>query len=349
MKRHTRPFRLKEFKVEVTYRCDLNCVHCSSDARPSNSLEMSCADCLRILAEASSIGAQEVAFSGGEPLDWTALPDAVEAAARSKMRTTVYTSGNSDDFEGKARRLRRRGTSRLIFSIFGGTAATHERITRTAGSFERTGAAMLRARAIGLATEVHFVPMATNYRELAEVVDVARECGASIVSILRFVPQGRAALLPSRALNRVQNLELRHSTQELKQNGFQLRVGSPYNFLMLNDNPGCWAAIDRMIIAPDLKMYPCDAFKRIDAVELVGTADYSSLQQRSLPECWRASPYLEAVRTHLTTDFADPCDSCRFLERCLSGCLAQKALASGALQKGPDPDCLGPSFLEDTP
>ena len=295
------------------------------------------------------MGAQEVAFSGGEPLNWTPLPDAVEAAARSKMTITVYTSGNSDDFEGKATRLHRRGAARFIFSIFGGTAATHERITRTAGSFERTQAAMLRARAIGLATEVHFVPMTTNYRELAEVTAVAREVGASVVSVLRFVPQGRAALLPNRALNRVQNLELRHSIQELRQNGSQLRVGSPYNFLMLNDNPGCWAAIDRMIITPDLKMYPCDAFKRIDAEELVGTADHSSLQQWSLSECWQASPYLGAVRTHLTTDFAEPCDSCQFLERCLSGCLAQKALATGALHKGPDPDCLGPSFLEDTP
>ena len=33
MQRHRPPFTLNEFKIEVTYRCDLNCIHCSSDAR----------------------------------------------------------------------------------------------------------------------------------------------------------------------------------------------------------------------------------------------------------------------------------------------------------------------------
>jgi len=345
MNRHTRPFKLREFKVEVTYRCPLNCVHCSSDARPSNSLEMSREDCLRVLREAAGLGATEIAFSGGEPLCWPHLADAVTTGTQLKLKITIYTAGNVDGFAETCRRLQQCGAERFIFSIFGGTAASHERVTRVAGSFERTKSSIEAASRLGLGTELHFVPMATNYRELRDVADVARACGASVVSVLRLVPQGRAALLAGRALNRVQNLELRRVIQEIRKSGLTVRVGSPYNFLMLNDKPGCWAAIDRLIVGPDLRIYPCDAFKRIDAKELVGTDRLSCLRQSTLGDCWAGAPYLEAVRDYLTTDFEDPCRSCTLLEKCVSGCLAQKVIADGAMRKRHDPDCLGPHFL----
>lgn len=344
MQPHTRPFHLKEFKIEVTYRCDLNCIHCSSDARPSNDLEMSRADCLRILEDAAAMGAKQVAFSGGEPLLWPHIQDAAATAVRNGMDVSIYTSGNSSDFPGRAKALHDVGVERLIFSMFGATASTHERVTRKAGSFERTQVAMQTAASLRLTTELHFVPMSSNYRDLADIAALAQRLGVSRVSVLRLVPQGRAALIGDRALTRVQNLELRRQILELRKRGHDIRTGSPYNFLMLNKTPACCAGIDRVIISPDLRLYPCDAFKKIDAEDIVHTGAWSSLVNARLSDCWTKSPYLEAVRTYLTTDFADPCASCRLLEACLSGCLAQKTIAYGSLDKKPDPDCLGPNF-----
>jgi radical SAM protein with 4Fe4S-binding SPASM domain len=237
----------------------------------------------------------------------------------------------------------------MIFSVFGATAITHERITRKAGSFERTKAAMSDALSVGLATELHFVPMVGNYLELNDVTNLARQLSASRVSLLRLVPQGRATLIKNRVLNRIQNLDLRRQVQALrKEHGDDfIRTGSPYNFLMLNDTPACCAAINRLIIGPDLRLYPCDAFKRIGALELVKTEDWSCLVGTRLPDCWQNSPYLEAVRTYLNTEFEAPCVLCKSLEKCLSGCLAQKVIAYNSLDKKPDPDCLGPNFKGD--
>lgn len=350
MEHHSRPFNLKELKIEVTHRCDLNCIHCSSDARPSNLLEITRDDCLRILADAAKMGTQDVTFSGGEPLLWPNIHDSVEAAAKHGLKVTVYTCGNANGFKQEASRLRDLGAARFIFSIFGATITTHERITRKSGSLEQTRTAMSDALAIGLTTELHFVPMASNYRELSGVVQLARQLGASRVSVLRLVPQGRAALVRDSVLNRIQNLELRREIVSLREeygDSF-IRTGSPYNFLMLNDTPACCAAIDRLIIGPDLRLYPCDAFKRIGASELVQTEDWSCLAGTSLIECWQKSPYLEAVRTYLTTYFDAPCDSCRFLEKCLSGCLAQKVIVYNSLDKKPDPDCIVYDFKGDS-
>jgi radical SAM protein with 4Fe4S-binding SPASM domain len=297
-------------------------------------------DCLRILGQAIQMGAKEVAFSGGEPLLWPHLAEAVAAASKSGLKVTVYTAGAVHDFEAKASTLFKRGTERFIFSIFGGSATTHERITRVAGSFRQTCEAVKTAKEIGAATELHFVPLSTNYRELRDVAELGKQRGADQVSVLRLVPQGRATLIQGRALTRVQNLELRRQIVELRKAGFKIRTGSPYNFLMLNESPACCAGIDRFIVGPDLRISPCDAFKQVRAEQVVGTLDFSCLRNTSLQECWEKSPFLEAVRTYLTTPFPDGCDDCQDLERCLSGCLAQKVIASGNLYKRSDPECL---------
>jgi len=310
---------------------------------------MSRDDCLRILDDAQVMGVRQLAFSGGEPLLWPHIQDASAIAVKHGMAVSIYTSGNTAEFLQKARRLKAHGVERFIFSVFGASAPNHDRVTRKAGSFDATQTSIRAAASVGLTTEIHFVPMSTNYRELPEIAGLARQLGVSRVSVLRFVPQGRAALIGGRALTRVQNIELRRQIIALRESGHDIRTGSPYNFLMLNESPACCAAIDRLIITPDLRLYPCDAFKRITAKEIVDTDDWSSLQQARLPDCWQHSPYLEAVRTYLTTDFSDPCDSCRLLEQCLSGCLAQKAIAFGSLEKHPDPNCLGPNFQGGTP
>jgi len=337
---HKPPFKLSEFKIEVTHRCPLACIHCSSDATPSSPLEMDERDCLRILHEAAEMGALEVVFSGGEPLIWPALDKAVEVAHNLGLKVILYTSGNIQSFANKIHSLNRRGLNCCIFSIFGASKQIHERITRVSGSFEISLGALSLAHGAGLQVELHFVPLLDNYKELEGICKLGEEYGVSCISVLRFVPQGRGRLFNRHALNRLQNLELKQSIENLRTKGFRIRTGSPYNFLLLNDQPKCSAGIDRLIIGPDLRIYPCDAFKQIQAEELVGTINLSLLDGVSLEDCWEGSPFLKAVRNYLTTPFMEPCKSCKALENCLSGCLAQKVIAYGDLKKRPDPMCL---------
>jgi radical SAM protein with 4Fe4S-binding SPASM domain len=235
--------------------------------------------------------------------------------------------------------LKDSGTGSVVFSLFGATQDAHERVTRRDGSFDKTMDAIDAAQHAGLTVEVHFVPMRMNYAELPDVIELASRGRLNRVSVLRFVPQGRGAVQPSMALTHGENLELRRMIT-LGREKICVRAGSPYNFLLVNQSPDCSAAIDRLIIGPEFHIYPCDAFKQIESHELVGTDDLSRVDRWSLRECWESSPYLRAVRQYLGTPFQPPCDTCELLKRCLSGCLAQKIIAYGALRKAPDPMCL---------
>ena len=99
-------------------------------------------------------------------------------------------------------------------------------------------------------------------------------------------------------------------------------------------------AIDRLTIGPDYSISPCDAFKQIKPEDLVGEDSFSSLKSHSLNECWDQSNYLGKVREYLTTDFGEPCNSCGKLDVCYSGCLAQKIIEYGDMEKRADPWCL---------
>lgn len=333
--------RLREIKIEVTYACPLICVHCSSEAHPGSNIEMRPVDVHRILREASALGVEEVALSGGEPLLWSGLDTAVEAATKLGMRSVLYTSGNVDDVKMRLDMLQALGLGRAVFSVFGECAESHEQITRRRGSFEKTVEAVKTAAVLRLRAGIHFVAMSRNYRELPGVCALGNQVGASDVSVLRFVPQGRGRWLGDGSLSALQSLELKRTVEQLRADGHAIRTGSPLNHLWLNDPPQCMSAVDRLIVAADGRVYPCDAFKQLSAESVVGTADYSVLGEVcSLEDAWEHSPYLATVRSAVQQEREQPCAGCASLVMCGSGCLAQKVVLDGRLHAGPDPGCL---------
>lgn len=340
MELHKPPFKLRELKVEVTHRCNLYCIHCSSEGFQFSNISMNKDDCLRILKEAIQMGVQEVAFSGGEPLLWPHLKDAIIAAKEGGMLVSIYTSGNVSHITDKLTMIKNLNVDRCIYSIFASFKGMHERITRKPGSFIATLKAVSYSMKIGLPTEFHFVPFPENFMEIVKIANLSYELGVKRISVLRFVPQGRGQGQQSYILDSCQNTDLRKAIIRLRTDGYDIRTGSPYNILMLNEQPQCCSGIDRITIGPDLRISPCDAFKQIKANDIVGTMDFSQLYGSTLSECWEKSAFLKAVRRHLTTDFVEPCVSCTFLEKCLSGCLAQKVIYYNKLGKWPDPLCL---------
>lgn len=334
-------WRLQEIKLEVSYRCDLSCIHCSSDANASSLSEMSADECFKLIKEASQMGVTQIAFSGGEPLLWPQIVDAVKLATQNHIYVTIYSSGNAphtiDDLLSE---LSKAGVQRFVFSLFGSTPETHEAVTLTDRSFHKTISAISKSLNLGVQTEIHFVPLAVNYLELENVVILSSKLGVNQVSVLRFVPQGRGKKIKKFTLDWEQNNQLKKTIIGLREAGYKVRSGSPYNFLLLNSQPRCSAGVDKLTICPDLKLYPCDAFKQISAQKVSDSTEFSDLRQNSLKECWEKSCYLNTIRQHLQRPHTLTCNSCKVLHLCNTGCLAQKILHYGEISNQPDPLCL---------
>jgi radical SAM protein with 4Fe4S-binding SPASM domain len=340
MKPHKPPFHLKELKIEVTHDCKLKCVHCSSMSTEVSSKTMTWSKCRNIIDEATEMGVEKVSFSGGEPLLWSNLCDAVSLSKKNGMQVSVYTTGNTPHALQELERLHAAGLNKIMFSIFSSDEANHEKVTCVKGSFNISLGAVKKAVELNLDVEFHFVPLASNFMDIEKIVKMATSEGVDRVSILRLVPQGRAIHEQHNLLSHEQNILLRGKILELRELGYNIRTGSPYNFLILKEKPACCSGIDRLTIGPDLKIYPCDAFKHISPEMVNANSAFSSLKDHSLYDCWKKSQYLKTVREYLTTPFADACKKCNYLEKCLSGCVAQKIHYNSPSLKCPDPMCI---------
>lgn len=330
---------LSEVKLEVTWRCPLACLHCSSEASPGSSIEMTADGCLQVLEQASALGTKEVAFSGGEPLLWPPLTSGVAKARRFADRVVLYSTGVAEDLDARLLELREAGLTDIVFSLHGPEAGEHERVTQVGGSFERTCDAIKAASQLALAVELHTVAFSSTHRRLADVVRLASGLGARRTSVLRFVPQGRGQSMLGEVLDRTESLELRNTVQQLREEGYDLRLGSPWNYLLPEQKVPCMAARDRVVVSPTLHVFPCDAFKQMNPRSLVGSDDLWCLEESNLDEIWQHSPFLKAVReTHMSSR-SGLCGGCDVLPSCGAGCMAQRALVGG-LSWFPDPGCL---------
>ena len=341
---------LEEVKIELTNNCLLSCIHCSSNAYPGNPLQLTREVVLSLISQTSELEVKSIVLSGGEPLLWPWISDAVRACKTLNLRSSIYSTGINitDDGAKKIVALANHGLSRVIFSLYSPLKSQHEGITRKPGSFEKTIEVMKELGGNSIEREIHFVPLKVNYRQLPELIVLAKELGISRVSILRFVPQGSGAILRKNheMLANNETLELRELILAcIKQNDINIRLGSPYNILLLNKDVECIAGRKTLYIGANGNIYPCDAFKNTEPDE-IGLHDfYHNILIHSLKECWEQSEYLNKIRRYLITPFENPCSDCLYLNKCKSGCLAQKVIEQKSIENGnianrADPLCL---------
>lgn len=341
---------LEEIKIELTKNCPLSCIHCSSDASPGNSIQLTRKTVLSLINQAAEMHVKSVVFSGGEPLSWPWIKDVIKACKAYGLRSTLYSTGinSTNDGSKKISDLTKLGLSKVIFSLYSPFRDRHEEITRRSGSFDKTISVIKELGKNHLEREIHFVPLKLNYKHLYELIELAKELRIRRVSILRCVPHGRGIILKNslEMLTQSETLELRnHVTSCRGHFDIDIRLGSPYNILILNEDSYCNAARKTICIGPNGNIYPCDAFKNIEPEEIGLKDPYHNINIHSLKECWEQSLYLNSIRRYLTTPFKKPCSSCQYLEKCKSGCLAQKVIEQESVEDGniikrPDPLCL---------
>ncbi len=323
--------QLKEIKIELTQRCPLACVHCSTSSHRRQLSSLPSSTVVRLLKEGAVLGVERVVFTGGEPLVYPDLRQVVSAAASAGIHATLYTTGILDDLlneisSEQIAALVSLGIKRFIFSIYSGSASIHESITRY-GTFAPTLAAIRNAAVSGVPVELHFVAMRRNFRHLPDVVALAAGLGASRISVLRFVPQGRGVKIHrSDDLSATELDELSGMIERSRYRypTLNIRAGSPFNVLGIGYTP-CNAAQDVLIINHRGEIFPCDAFKNVVFAE----PQFGSILNQSLKDVWEKSQYLSTVRDVLDQHTGEACEACKTFNGCRTGCLAQKVIREG--------------------
>ncbi|MCP3987763.1 MAG: mycofactocin radical SAM maturase [Actinomycetia bacterium] len=316
---------------ELTYACNLACVHCLSSSGRRDSRELTTAEAMGVVDEMKALQVFYVNIGGGEPMIRPDFYDLVDHATSNGVGVKFSTNGSRIDRAG-AERLATMDYTDIQISIDGADAETNDAV-RGDGSFTTATAAMDHLAKAGFGPfKISVVMTRQNIPQLDAFEALAARFGAEL-RLTRLRPAGRAAdswheLHPHPG----QQLELYHWLLD------HPRVLTGDSFFHLNalgeeNLPGlnlCGAGRVVCLIDPIGDVYACP---------FVLQEDFKAGSVRAsggFTEVWKRSELFTSLREPQS---AGACVSCGQFDACQGGCMAAKFF-TGLPLDGPDPECV---------
>ncbi|WP_439814414.1 pyrroloquinoline quinone biosynthesis protein PqqE [Zavarzinia sp. CC-PAN008] len=320
--------------AELTHRCPLQCPYCSNPLDLERaSAELSTAEWLDVMRQATRMGLLQIHFSGGEPTVRRDLEDLVRGAAGLGLYSNLITSGVLAD-EARVHRLADAGLDHVQLSIQDSDPAGNDRIGNLPGALTKKLDFAGWVRAAGLPLTLNAVVHRQNLEHLPAMIDLALATGSKRLEVAHVQYYGwalrnRAALMPTRAQLEAATAIVDAARRDLKGRLVIDYVVPDYYAKRPKACMGGWAR--RFLnVAPDGMVLPCHA-----AESITGLA-FESVRDRPLAEIWADSPAFQAYRG---TDWMPAtCRACEHAERDWGGCRCQAFAISGRAD-AIDPAC----------
>jgi len=316
---------------ELTYACNLACVHCLSSSGRRDPGELSTAECKSVIDTLERMQVFYVNIGGGEP---TVRPDfweLVDYATAHHVGVKFSTNGVRID-AAVARKLAASDYVDVQISLDGATAEVNDAV-RGQGSYAMAIAAMEHLAAAGFAGfKISVVVTRQNAGQLDEFKALADRYGAQL-RLTRLRPSGRGAdvwdeLHPTAG-------QQRELYDWLCAHGEQVLTGDSFFHLAAYGEalPGlnmCGAGRVVCLIDPVGDVYACPF--AIHENFLAGNVRTAG----GFAAVWRDSALFAELRG---PSAGGACGSCQFYDSCRGGCMAAKFF-TGLPLDGPDPECV---------
>lgn len=297
--------------LELTYRCNLRCVHCYVDIKEGR--EFTFEEWKDVLDQLKSAGTVFLLFTGGEVMVRDDFLDIATHARRMGFFIALLTNCTLVTPE-VARNIADLSPFLLGTSLYGATAASHELVTGVPGSFNRTVEGIRSLVGAGLRPVVQIAVTKTNAVELPRIESLVESLGAE--------PRHKVGMSPS-------------------------KTGADFPFL---HEPGieelldCDWALDSKELTTGPGPDVCKAGRSICAISPLGDVSpcamfplkMGNLRESSLESIWRLEPCAELryLRSMRRSDLS-ACINCELKAYC-QRCTGSAYLESGRFD-GPSP------------
>ena len=156
---------------QLTQKCDVNCATCviAAEGARRGIDELSTFESYKVLDQIASMAPRRFVISGGDPLARRDLLQLVDYACRRALDPALSLSATHNLTREAIVVLRRAGVRRIQLPLNGSTAARHDAVYATPGSFEHTLAAMRWACAAGAVLEINTLVTHRTMHDLAAI------------------------------------------------------------------------------------------------------------------------------------------------------------------------------------
>jgi hypothetical protein len=178
--------------VELTNRCNLQCVHCYSDSGPHTGAwdRLDRPKYEDVILEARTLGCRRVQFIGGEPTLNPDLPHLIALAAERGF-TFIEVFSNLTRLSDDLLDCFRAYGVHVATSVYASDSATHDTITTVNGSFHKTVANIRRLLRAGVPLRAGVIEMAENAGATERTVAFLRSIGVDTIGTDRLRGFGR--------------------------------------------------------------------------------------------------------------------------------------------------------------
>lgn len=356
-----------ELSIELTHKCTLNCIYCSSNSSLDNSLFLNVSKLIETIKNVKNrFKIKSISLSGGESFLYPDFLKLLKFLADLKIDLIIYTSGVlidknnnlvsfTEDIINSISNIKDQIS--VVFNIQGHNKELIESINRVPKSFNIIRESIEKLRNKGILIEANIVPFQINYKFLEDIAWFCYYENFTKIHFLRFVPQGRGRN-PNLYINESEfkeiNLRLIKILEDKKlQKKMEIRVGHPCNFLFLlnkselfklEKNHFCRGGFDAPLILPNGDISMCPAWKNLKRFTI------GNIYTHKFEDLWFSKNF-QIFRNFIENGYKslrEPCRSCNFLAVCRGKCVAQRILYQKDINEksldeliyyAPDPNC----------
>ncbi len=181
--------------LEITAKCNLECMHCYSNSSPRETLRgrLQTDNWLAILQEAATVGCRQLQFIGGEPTLHPELKEMI-AFARSQGYTFIEVFTNATTINNALLTSLIENDVQVATSFYSIDPAVHDLITNHPGSFDLTLANIKRLVATGVPLRVGIIETSLNVGHADSAQSLLQDLGVLEIRVDVQRGIGRGAL-----------------------------------------------------------------------------------------------------------------------------------------------------------
>ncbi|MBT9153131.1 MAG: Antilisterial bacteriocin subtilosin biosynthesis protein AlbA [Firmicutes bacterium] len=315
--------------LELTQRCNLQCVHCYAESGPKpNAEELGVEDWRQLIRDAAELGCRHVTFTGGEPLlAKDLLCELIEYASEKGLRTVVFT--NATLITSEISELFCRFGVRAAVSLYGPNERVHDRVTRVPDSFKATVNNVLNLRMRGVLVGIAMTVMRENQDYVEETERFARDRLNAEFVAAPILPIGRGRLN-----DLVASTEsfLRVASGKLTRAASEGRIRLPVRVMPIfprvyrakfgaRSSGTCWSGC--LCITSTGDAIPCPAARQVVLDHVKRSRLQAIISSDAVEQAWK-----------FTKDHVQVCKDCEYRYAC-QDCPAAVLATGGSLDEKP--------------
>lgn len=240
--------------VELTYACNLKCVHCYNP-KNINNIQIDFDKMKQIIDEAREIGCFNITFSGGECTLNKDFIEIVKYARAKRMSVDIFTNGQTlYDNPELLDDLIKTYPCRIGLSLYSLDKNTHEKITKVKGSYNKTLSVIEKLRAKNISVEIKNFLLNTNCKDCISIKKYAKEINATSITDLSLIPTIEG---DNKTLQYVVKEDELYELYTNIESPLYFKHGKLRDISKMRDECLCYAGCYTLCITPNLEVRPC--------------------------------------------------------------------------------------------